>query len=156
MKRRYSAYKIVCPHCLHLVFQKTYEEHRRLYYNPEKNEWMKELSLEQHEDPTTDSSLTDQELLSDISIVAGDPPDYGSFNVYSEPDSPALSDKSLSIDLLQHNSAELEPTAVSPVHVSSDDSNHDYSGSSEEWDETDAEDSVEPSTNIRQPHAPRK
>jgi len=60
------------------------------------------------------------------------------------------------IDLSQHNSAELEPTAVSPVHVSSDDSKHDCSGSSEEWDERDAEESVEPSTDIRQPHAPRK
>jgi len=44
------------------------------------------------------------------------------------------------IDLSQHNFAELEPNAVSPVHVSSDDSKYDCNGSAEEWYETDAED----------------
>ena len=107
MKRRYSAYKkMVCPHCLHLVFQKTYEEHRRLYYNPEKNEWMKELPHEQDVDPTTaEPPSSDMEFVSDMSSTASDPPDCGSLDAYSEPDSPALSDKSVSIEPQEYSIA---------------------------------------------------
>jgi len=45
-------------------------------------EWVHERVIIRATYPTTDSSLTDEELSSDISSVASDPPDYGSFDVY--------------------------------------------------------------------------
>ena len=93
--------------------------------------------------------------MSDISSVASDPPDYGSFDVYSEPDSPALSYKSVGIDLSQHNSAELEPNAVSPSKLVVITANTTVmvvqKNGMKQMQKT-----VEPFTNARQPHAPRK
>lgn len=141
MKRRYSAFKkIVCPHCLQLVCQKTFQEHKRLYYNSESNEWMKE-SLQQDLDPT-DSAVSDEELVSNIS---SDYPDYGSLDAFSEPDSPVLSEESVAIDLLP---VDWEPSSY---HIDSDISRH---SSSEEWDETDAEDYGESPRSARSVRAP--
>ncbi len=153
MKRRYSVYKkIVCPHCAQLVCQKTYREHRQLYFNSEINEWIK-ASVSSI---IADSTLPDEvaELTSSNSSLDSDSP----FNVSSdysepessEPDSPPrdLSSPSASVDFLEEHQR-FSPNIPMESENSSTARSDDSSSGSEDWDESDADEFLESSTDTQ-------
>ncbi len=131
--RRYATTKRVhCPHCDQWIQQKTFDEHRKVYYNADKGEWMAS---------DLGSFRTDFEPDSDYSGDVASP--------LSEPSTPVLSDSSssdvpdLDFDMQDVNFSPSERSGMDTSSVQggfpSPPSGESSSAGEEDWDESDCE-----------------
>ena len=125
-RRRYAAVKrVFCPHCGQQVQQRTYQEHKRLYYDERNDKWQQPV------EPNLPASFESSDVLSQCSEPSSiveledDPCQY----VQDSPPS-CFDEETIKIS---------EPTQASQSCTFAKESDQGSSSCEEEWDETDSE-----------------